>query len=273
MSGSRAYPLDLDSRGYAYVERANNTLVELVDRWVLRGHHAPRILDVGCGAGANARAIRRRSPHAVLVGIEPNDQAALQADIPCDEVFVGAVSDWIPHQAAATQPSVSTQRGAFDGVILSDVIEHTADPVAFLESLTRLEVLQESKWILSVPNYAVWYNRLRTLAGSFEYAWSGLYDRTHLRFFTRQSLRRLLDHCGFDVLAETCSPSLVQSAAPLLRRRFEAEVSSGNFLTLGESRAYRAYGRWLEPLEARLCRNWPELLGFQIIVAARLRNG
>ena len=35
-------------------------------------------------------------------------------------------------------------------------------------------------FVISVPNYAVWYNRIRTLAGSFDYTWSGLYDRTHL---------------------------------------------------------------------------------------------
>jgi hypothetical protein len=43
---------------------------------------------------------------------------------------------------------------------------------------------------------------VRTTFGLFGYDRRGILDDTHLRFFTRSSLRRLVRTCGFDVLEE-----------------------------------------------------------------------
>ena len=174
-----------------------------------------------------------------MVGIEPNARAAELARAACDEVFAGRLEDWI---------ATEDQR-AFDGVLLSDVLEHLVDPVGALRALGQVPGLARAIWIVSVPNYAVWYNRLLTLGGHFRYRWSGLYDRTHLRFFTRQSLRELLEFAGFDLLGVGCSPSLVQAGAPLWRRWFEREVDAGQHLALTETPAYGLYHRYVEPLE------------------------
>lgn len=254
----RLFPLDYDERGYAYVERANQTLVALVGKHVLRERAEPFILDVGCGAGANARAILRQCPAARVVGVEPNEQAAALAREVCAEVLHGSLEDFL----------AGGREERFDAVVLSDVLEHVVEPVRFLRSLLAAPSCQGARLFVSVPNYAVWYNRLRTMAGRFSYAWSGLYDRTHLRFFTRSSIRELLEHCGLCVVEQATTPSLVQSAAPLLRRFFEAEVARGEHLALGESPAFRAYSRLVEPLETRLCSLWPELLAFQIVNVA-----
>ncbi|HEY1536768.1 MAG TPA: class I SAM-dependent methyltransferase, partial [Polyangiaceae bacterium] len=239
----------------------NSVLVALLERHVLSERPSARILDIGCGAGANARRIVERAPLARIVGIEPNAQAAQLARKTCHEVFEGTLEAWL----------ASAPLGNFDSVLLSDVLEHTVDPIGFLRSLSALPNLRGAKLIVSVPNYGVWYNRLRTLAGRFEYSWSGLYDRTHLRFFTRSSLKSVLDYAGFELLDEACTPSLVQSAAPILRRFFERDVASGNHLGLGDSTAFSAYERVVEPVEKRFCKLWPELLGFQIVCVAKLR--
>ncbi|HMJ15656.1 MAG TPA: methyltransferase domain-containing protein, partial [Polyangiaceae bacterium] len=183
------------------------------------------------------------------------------AEQACDTVFCGTTETWTA--GAKSEP--------FDALILSDVLEHTADPLGFLTKLCALPSVRSAVWIVSVPNYAVWYNRVRTLLGRFEYSWSGLYDRTHLRFFTRSSVQRVLEHCGFEVLEDICSPSLAQSAAPVLRRLFSNKLESGDHLALTDSASYGFYSRWIEPVESATCRLWPELLGFQIITAARLR--
>ena len=263
MSSVRPIPLDLEATQYSYVERPNSVLLELVAEFVVRGKMAPRILDVGCGAGANARALREANPNAVLVGIEPNARAAELAREACSDVVLGTADDWLAR--AESEP--------YDGVILSDVVEHVADPVAFLRKLAKAPALRRARFVVSVPNYGVWYNRLRTLAGRFDYAWSGLYDRTHLRFYTRRSIHGLLDYCGYSLVAESVSPSLVQSAAPALRKLFERDVSAGDHLSLMESPAFRAYRRFVEPVEAGVCRIWPELLGFQIISVAEIHDG
>lgn len=252
-------PLDYGVSDYAYIERPNTALLALLLRH-LGSKREPRVLDVGCGAGANARALRAARPGAHIVGVEPNARAARLASESCDRVLCGSAEDW------ASDPGAEP----FDAVLLSDVVEHVVNPVEFLQRLSAAPPLSRAVWLISVPNYAVWYNRARTLLGRFDYAYSGLYDRTHLRFFTRRSIQRLLEHVGFFLLGDTCSPSLVQSLAPLLRRWFDADVEAGDHLTLAQSPAYSIYERCVEPLEARVCRAWPELLGFQIVTAARL---
>ena len=100
-------------------------------------------------------------------------------------------------------------------------------------------------------------------------AWSGLYDRTHLRFYTRKSIQKLLEYCNFEIIEIRGTPSIVQSFAPLLRRRFERDVKAGNHLALSSSTAFQFYQRAIEPAEEGFCNLWPSLLAFQIVLVAR----
>src|SRR4029077_5351052 len=140
----------------------------------------------------------------------------------------------------------------------------------FIRRLASIPPLKTALWIVSVPNYAVWYNRVSTLLGIQHYAWSGLWDRTHLRFFTRRTARETLEYCGLSIVDEACTPSLVQASAPILRKLFEGDVERGDHLALADSRAYELYRKIVEPFESRVCELWPELLGFQVVHAARL---
>jgi SAM-dependent methyltransferase len=260
----KAFPLDLAGTAYSYVERANPAILSLLRKHVLSSGKGARILDIGCGCGANARAIKEQVAGIEVVGVEPSERAVELARRTCDRVFHGTFEDW--------SCAVGEEK-PFDALILSDVLEHVADPIPFVRSIGMVPSLSEALWIVSVPNYAVWYNRLKTLFGVQRYAWSGLWDRTHLRFYTRRSVRELLEYCGFSVIDEASTPSLVQSAAPVLRGLFERDVSRGDHLALADSRAYQLYREYAEPLESIVCGVWPELLAFQVVHAARLVEG
>jgi len=243
MSEVPSFPLDLARTPYSYIERPNRTILSLLKKHITDRSSEVRVLDVGCGCGANARALREDFPRAHVMGIEPNTRAARLAEKHCSEVFVGGLDAWL----------ASGQSQPFDAVVLSDVLEHIVDPIGFLRSLREAPTTREAVWVISVPNYAVWYNRMRTLLGRFDYAWSGLYDRTHVRFYTRESIRELLGYCGLRVFDDRCTPSLVQSAAPFLRQFFKDDVASGNHLALTEAAPYRVYEKFVEPFEvARL---------------------
>jgi len=256
-----AFPLDLASTPYSYIERPNSVIVSLIREHVLSRRPDARILDIGCGCGANAEALKHLVPTVRVTGIEPNEKAAELARAACADVFNGTLEEWLE----------SPGRPNYDGVVLSDVLEHIADPVAFLRSLVATPELRGSTWVISVPNYGVWYNRVKTLFGRFDYAWSGLYDRTHLRFFTRRSIRALLDYAGLEVIEDRCTPSIAQSTASVLRRFFRDDVASGNHLVLTQNRGFQLYQKLIQPAETSLCGVWPELMGFQVVSVARVK--
>jgi len=260
----KAYPLDLASTAYSYVERSNPAIQALLAKHVISARPDPRVLDIGCGCGANASALKEQCRTARVVGVEPSQRAVDLAARACDEVFHGTFDEW----ARTARSEVR-----FDALVLSDVLEHVADPIPFVRSIAALPSLSGALWIVSVPNYAVWYNRIQTLLGVQHYGWSGLWDRTHLRFYTRRTVRELLEYCGLSIVDEACTPSLVQSGAPALRKMFERDVARGDHLALADSRAYQIYRSFVEPAESRVCGLWPELLGFQIVHAARLAAG
>ncbi|MGH7437511.1 MAG: methyltransferase domain-containing protein, partial [Polyangiaceae bacterium] len=102
------YPLDLARTSYPYIERPNPSIQGLLAKHVVSVSSRARILDVGCGCGANAAALRKTSPDVSVLGIEPNGRAADLARRSCHAVFEGTLDDW-----------ASTADGApFDAVVL-----------------------------------------------------------------------------------------------------------------------------------------------------------
>jgi len=71
------------------------------------------------------------------------------------------------------------------------------------------------KIIISVPNIANWVIRLSLLLGKFDYMDKGILDRTHMRFFTGRTLKRMMREVGCDVLKVTPTPLPLQLVLPL----------------------------------------------------------
>lgn len=138
------------------------------------------VLDIGAGSGVLGRLMKKLNKNIKLDGIEPNSFAANLAKPYYRNISVGYAQDYFEKIKANT----------YDYVILADVIEHTVDPKLFL-----MEVLESlslpTKIIVSIPNVAFGGLRLSLLNGNFEYADSGLLERTHLRFFTLSSAKNL----------------------------------------------------------------------------------
>jgi 2-polyprenyl-3-methyl-5-hydroxy-6-metoxy-1,4-benzoquinol methylase len=78
-------------------------------------------------------------------------------------------------------------------------LEHLRDPdVVLRRALAALR--PDGQVIISVPNVANNFVRLAVLFDQFGYADRGIMDRTHLRFFTLKSLRRLVGDCAFRIV-------------------------------------------------------------------------
>ena len=78
------------------------------------------------------------------------------------------------------------------------MIEHLSQPRAMLRQMMEV-VAPDGDILLSTPNFAHWYPRLRVALGLFDYDRRGILDETHLRFFTRRSLLRMVRAVGLEV--------------------------------------------------------------------------
>jgi 2-polyprenyl-3-methyl-5-hydroxy-6-metoxy-1,4-benzoquinol methylase len=146
-----------------------------------------RILDVGCGEGALAGALRAAGAEHVA-GIELSSEAADRARGRLDVFVEGDVRD-------APLPFIE---GEFDYLIFADVLEHLPDPERVLERLLPF-LKPDGRVVVSVPNMRFYAVLLRLLVDRWAYTDSGVRDRTHLRIFTRRSLLRMLGERGLSV--------------------------------------------------------------------------
>jgi 2-polyprenyl-3-methyl-5-hydroxy-6-metoxy-1,4-benzoquinol methylase len=146
-----------------------------------------RVLDVGCGAGGNAKALRERGA-TEIVGIEIHEPSAEKAREVFDVVLAGAVEDQLDNLT-----------GTFDTILNYDVLEHLADPHSVVKRLRDIAA-PNARLHVSLPNARHW-SLMRDLVvrGSFGYTKSGHRDSTHLQWFTVADASRMLEDAGWHV--------------------------------------------------------------------------
>jgi SAM-dependent methyltransferase len=81
--------------------------------------------------------------------------------------------------------------GGFDLIIATDILEHVRRPHLLLQQMGQ-RLAPGGRIVVSLPNFGHWYPRARTTLGVFDYDQRGILDQTHIRFYTRRSLLRLL---------------------------------------------------------------------------------
>lgn len=175
-----------------------------------------RVLDVGCATGYLAAELVKRG--CVVDGVEFDPVAAEQARRPgrCREVVAGDLE--APLTREAVEAMLGTTR--LDVIVCADVLEHLRDPWSTLAWLRTLLGAggPDRRAVISVPNIAHWTARRALSRGRFDYTDFGLFDRTHLRFFTRASAAELARRAGFAVRAErpVPAPLPLESRVPAL---------------------------------------------------------
>lgn len=156
-----------------------------------------RVLDVGCATGYLGAELAARG--AAVTGVEADPGAAAAARARGLTVVAGDVED--PATVAA-----AGARGPFDAIVCGDVLEHLRDPEQVLAALAGL-LAPRGRIVVSLPNIAHWTARRALLRGRFPREDHGLFDRTHLRFFTRATARELAAAAGLRIVAEHPAPA------------------------------------------------------------------
>jgi hypothetical protein len=97
---------------------------------------------------------------------------------------------------AAARSDALERVGNVTTVLAIDVLEHLPDPRAVMRDVDT--ALSRPSWLIVVPNAVALPARATFLMGRFPQRDSGLFDRTHLRFFDRRSVQELLCDCFAD---------------------------------------------------------------------------
>jgi SAM-dependent methyltransferase len=164
---------------------------------------AVTILDVGCGYRFLGSLLKKQRSDRIVIGIEKNPEAAKHASEILDHVVNMDVG-------SAEFPDLKLK---FDCIIFADILEHLQDP---LSTLTKfLEYLRDDgKIVCSIPNMRHYTVLLRLLRSGWEYDDYGLFDRTHLRFFSLRSITQLFLDAGLSI--EVINPKVVASKKMLI---------------------------------------------------------
>lgn len=146
------------------------------------------ILEVGCGTGATGALALASGRAQRYTGIELFESAANEARKVLTEVIAGDV-ERIDLNFGPTD---------FDAIILSEVLEHLVEPQRALEKLVKS--LRPGGLVLaSSPNISHWRVIRELMLGRFNLADQGVFDRTHMRWFTPSTFAAMFRAVGLQV--------------------------------------------------------------------------
>jgi SAM-dependent methyltransferase len=158
-----------------------------------------RVLDIGCGLGTYVRKFREFTPHVAGIDIDPK---RLREGARATPGLMLAVSERLPFRD-----------GAFDAVVLNEVIEHVNDDAATMREAMRV-IRPGGHIVVYAPNrlfpfetHGVYVGR-KFIFGNIPFVnWlpSPLRDRLvpHARAYTKGGIRRTYRGLGATVRAET----------------------------------------------------------------------
>jgi len=192
------------------------------------------ILDVGAATGQLGRLL---ADSALLIdGIEPNEAAAESARSFYRSVQVCLIED------------AELPKSTYPVIVCADVLEHTPDPEEVLRRLIEAAT-GDALFVISLPNVAHLAGRLLLLTGHFPRHDRGIFDRTHLHFYTRATALELVRASGLVVTSVSTTPVPLEDVWP-------SRLGSGT----------RELAMRSQMLAARVA---PTLFAFQWLIVAR----
>jgi 2-polyprenyl-3-methyl-5-hydroxy-6-metoxy-1,4-benzoquinol methylase len=150
-----------------------------------------RVLEIGAAEGAMLVALKQFGKAREVVGVEL--MAIAGGGQGREEIDRFIISD-------VEQKCLDLESESFDVLICGDVLEHLRDPWGALEYLATF-LRRGGMLVVSLPNILYWPAFARIALGDFQYATSGVLDRTHLRFFCKKNMLDLVQSARFRILS------------------------------------------------------------------------
>ncbi|MFC1677252.1 class I SAM-dependent methyltransferase [Planctomycetota bacterium] len=147
------------------------------------------VLEFGCGSGAFSALVKDEfvtESWAVEIDQDSAQTAAKKLDkVLCCDAFKAI--DQLPDDF-------------FNCIIFFDMLEHVVDPYSLLTAV-KTKLTEKGVIVMSIPNVRYYRNLVNfTIHGNWDYKDHGILDKTHLRFFTRNSLVKIFKELDFEII-------------------------------------------------------------------------
>ena len=149
-----------------------------------------RILEIGAGSGETLLKAKEMGLAEEIVGIELQTiEKSNQSHPKMDRFIIGDIE----------RMDLDFEENYFDVILCGDVLEHLVDPWQCLQKL-RSYVREGGIIIASIPNVRYWKISMGLLfGGRWDYTDSGVLDRSHLRYFVKNTILDMFDDAGFKI--------------------------------------------------------------------------
>jgi len=150
---------------------------------------ASTVLEFGPAHGVMSNYLSKNL-RCKIYAVEYDSDAAKNVEKFCEKVVVGNIEDYIWEQEFAEIK--------FDHIIFADVLEHLYNPWLVLKRVKPF-LKTNGTILISLPNIAHNAIIMNLLENKFEYQTTGLLDNTHIRFFTKHSIDKMIYDCEYNV--------------------------------------------------------------------------
>ena len=149
-----------------------------------------KVIEIGCMYGALAKEYRKINKNVIWYGIDIDKSYAEEAAKNCTKTFATNVEKLSELEMAMLNDA--------NVWIFADVLEHLYDPWSLLKKIATGNNAVEI--VACIPNSQHWSFQVGLNSGNFIYQESGLFDKTHIRFFTLKTMLDMFNSTGYEVL-------------------------------------------------------------------------
>lgn len=222
-----------------------------------------RVLSVGCGSAA-LEAVLQEHYYSYVVGLDYSKEAITVAKTRIKNAFVFDL------EKGSLKEILGKKR--FDIILFADILEHVRCPSVLLEEVK--DFLKDTGVIVvSIPNIANWSIRLNLLGGRWDYTDVGLLDKTHIKFYTLKTAKKLITRRGYKIMSVDYSTSIVNILYGKLKSiPYEKEVypvESKLVIPKKKGILRRAARFFIERCDRMVTYLMPGLCAYQFIIVAK----
>ena len=161
-------------------------LISMLDDAISSGKEKASVLDIGCGNGSLTNEIAKKGYS--IVGIEESQSGLnhAQQHYPNCKFFKGSIYSEPPAEF----------KQAFDVIIAAEVIEHLYYPKELAQYASKC-LKTNGTLIVTTPYHGYLKNVLLAVSGKMDQHFTSLWDGGHIKFFSVNTLKTLLELEGF----------------------------------------------------------------------------